>query len=217
LSGGERPGASSEVQGGFRRESSSAIRAKDARGSDVRGRRGGVAARDRLARRATRSRTVVPWQGRSWRDLRHGQAEASAGPTTGGRRITMQGNDVQSNDVWRWRPDAVSSLDPRGGGETLIARQVRRRSCGAKAAVRRDELGGGTHGELPLSVRRLKQEQRDAGPTRDAGLTAGFIHSRRHVRMQSNRLRTNRLRASDAEAKEGLALERMDPGGSRRS
>jgi hypothetical protein len=62
----------------------------------------------------------------------------------------MQGNDVQSNDVWRWRPDAVSSLDPRGGGEALIVRQVGRRSCGAKAAVRRDELGGGTHGELPL-------------------------------------------------------------------
>jgi hypothetical protein len=33
----------------------------------------------------------------------------------------MQGNDVQSNDVWRWRPDAVSSLDPRGGGSTLAA------------------------------------------------------------------------------------------------
>jgi hypothetical protein len=35
--------------------------------------------------------------------------------------------------------------------------------------VRRDELGGGTHGELPLSVWRSKQEQRDAGPTHDAG------------------------------------------------
>jgi hypothetical protein len=64
--------------------------------------------------------------------LRHGKAEASAGPTTGGRRITMQGNDVQSNDVWRWRPDAVSSLDPRGGGEALTARQVGRRSYEAK-------------------------------------------------------------------------------------
>jgi hypothetical protein len=73
------------------------------------------------------------------------------------------------------------------------------------------------HGELPLSVRRSKQEQREAGPTRDAGLTAGFVRSRRHVRMQSNRLRANRLRASDAGAKEGLARERMDPGGSRRS
>jgi hypothetical protein len=57
---------------------------------------------------------------------------------------------VQSDDVWRWRPDAVSSeeprtvssLDSRGGGEALMARQVGRRSCGAKAAVRRDELEG---------------------------------------------------------------------------
>jgi hypothetical protein len=36
----------------------------------------------------------------------------------------------------------VSSLDPRGSGEALMARQVGRRSYGAKAAVRRDELGG---------------------------------------------------------------------------
>jgi hypothetical protein len=36
-----------------------------------------VAARDRLARRATRSRAAVPWQVRSRRDLRCGKAEAS--------------------------------------------------------------------------------------------------------------------------------------------
>jgi hypothetical protein len=35
-----------------------------------------------------------------------------------------------------------AGLDPRGGGEALMARQVGRRSCGAKAAVGRDELGG---------------------------------------------------------------------------
>jgi hypothetical protein len=107
-----------------------------------------VAARDRPARRATRSRTVVPWQGRSRRDLRRGKAEASAGSATGGRRITMQGDDVQSDDVWRWRPDAVSSeephtassLDPRGGGEVPMARQVGRRSYGAKAAHRKCNL-----------------------------------------------------------------------------
>jgi hypothetical protein len=58
--------------------------------------------RDRPIRRATRSRTAVPWQGRPWRDLRHGKAEVSAGLTTGGRRIIMQGDDVQSDDVWRW-------------------------------------------------------------------------------------------------------------------
>jgi hypothetical protein len=39
-------------------------------------------------------------------------------------------------------PRTASSLDPRGSGEALMARQVGRRSCGAKAAVRRDELGG---------------------------------------------------------------------------
>jgi hypothetical protein len=37
VSGGEQPGASSGAQGGFRRVSSSAMRAKDARGSGVRG------------------------------------------------------------------------------------------------------------------------------------------------------------------------------------
>jgi hypothetical protein len=62
-----------------------------------------VAARDRPARRATRSRTAVPRRGRPRRDLRRGQAEVSAGSTTGGRRIIMQGNDVQSDDVWRGR------------------------------------------------------------------------------------------------------------------
>jgi hypothetical protein len=35
-----------------------------------------------------------------------------------------------------------ADLDPRGGGGALMARQVGRRSCGAKAAVGRDELGG---------------------------------------------------------------------------
>jgi hypothetical protein len=41
----------------------------------------------------------------------------------------------------------------------------------------------------------------------DAGLTAGSIHLRRHMRGQGNRLRASRLRAKDAEAKEGLARE----------
>jgi hypothetical protein len=35
-----------------------------------------------------------------------------------------------------------ADLGPCGGGEALMARQVRKRNCGAKAAVRRDELGG---------------------------------------------------------------------------
>jgi hypothetical protein len=102
LSGGERPGVSNDVQGGFRHVSSSAMRAKNARGSGVRGRKRDVADRDRPTRRATRSRTAVPWQGRSRRDLRRGKAEVSAGLTTGGRGIIMQGDDVQGDDVWRW-------------------------------------------------------------------------------------------------------------------
>jgi hypothetical protein len=35
-----------------------------------------------------------------------------------------------------------AGLDSRGGGGALMARQVRRRSCEAKAAVGRDELEG---------------------------------------------------------------------------
>jgi hypothetical protein len=35
-----------------------------------------------------------------------------------------------------------ADLDPSGGGEALMAREVGRRSCGAKAAVGRDELRG---------------------------------------------------------------------------
>jgi hypothetical protein len=46
---------------------------------------------------------------------------------------------------------------------------------------------------------------------------ADSARSRRHVRMQGNRLRASRLRARDAGAKEGLAHEQVDPGGSRRS
>jgi hypothetical protein len=33
-------------------------------------------------------------------------------------------------------------LDPSGGGEAVMARQVGRRNCGAKAAVGRDKLRG---------------------------------------------------------------------------
>jgi hypothetical protein len=153
-----------------------------------------MAARDRLARRATRSHTAVPWQRRSRRDLQRGKADASAGPATGGRRITMQGNDVQSDGVQhmavfplgklRSRPSwcaggsrlmdikgrrgegngrspaalrtargefgggqVRADLDPRGGGEALMARQVGRRSGEMKAAViarriRKEQLRG---------------------------------------------------------------------------
>jgi hypothetical protein len=55
-----------------------------------------VVARDRLARRATRSRTAVPWQGRPRRDLRCGNAEANASPAVG---RAVQGDNVQDNGV----------------------------------------------------------------------------------------------------------------------
>jgi hypothetical protein len=76
-----------------------------------------MAARDRLARRATRSRTVVTWRGWPRRDLRRGKAEASASPAVGG---AMQSDDVQG--------DAATEL---------VYRKV---ACGAGgAAVRRFE------------------------------------------------------------------------------
>jgi hypothetical protein len=154
-----------------------------------------VAARDRLARRATRSRTAVPWLGRPRRDLRRGKAEASAGPATGGRRITMQGDDVHSDDGWRWRsvavssekPRTASSLDPSGSGEALMARQVGRRNCGAKAAVRRDELEGAS---MQPNTAVLQGATRVCWPC---------------------------FSGTHACAKEGLAREQLDPGGSRRS
>jgi hypothetical protein len=107
----------------------------------------------------------------------------------------MQDDDVQSDNVWRWRPDAMSSeephtassLDPRGGGEAFMARQVGRRSCGAKAAVRRDELGGAS---MQPNTAVLQRATRVCRPC--------FSGTR-------------------AWAKEGLAHEQMDPGGSRRS
>jgi pentatricopeptide repeat protein len=47
-------------------------------------------------------------------------------------------------------------------------RRARRRRGEAKAATECDELGGATHGELPSSIRRSRQEQRSADLTRNA-------------------------------------------------
>jgi hypothetical protein len=80
--------------------------------------------------------------------------------------------------------------------------RIGRRSCGAKATAGRDELGGATHGELPPPMLKSKQEQRDAGPTCNAGLTADSIRFHRRVRMQGNRPRTCRLGAVDVGAKQ---------------
>jgi hypothetical protein len=67
-------------------------------------------------------------------------------------------------------------------------------------------------------MRRLKQEQRDAGQTRDAGLTAGSICFRRLVRKQSNRPRACQLGAVGAGAEQkrrtGGAIKRGNPTGS---
>jgi hypothetical protein len=62
-----------------------------------------MAARDRLARRATRSRTAVTWQGRPRRDLRRGKAEASASPAVGGamQNVDVQGGDAATELVYR--------------------------------------------------------------------------------------------------------------------
>jgi hypothetical protein len=58
-----------------------------------------VTARGRPARRAARPSTAVAWRGQPRRDLRRGKAEASAGPATRGKVVTVQGNDVQRDDV----------------------------------------------------------------------------------------------------------------------
>jgi L-fucose isomerase-like protein len=58
-----------------------------------------MTARGRPARRAARPSTAVAWRGRPWRDLRCGKAEASAGLATRGKGVTVQGNDVQRDDV----------------------------------------------------------------------------------------------------------------------
>jgi hypothetical protein len=48
------------------------------------------------------------------------------------------GHDELGGDAVQ--PGTVSSLDPRGGREALMARQVGRRSCGAEAAHRKCNL-----------------------------------------------------------------------------
>jgi hypothetical protein len=62
--------------------------------------------------------------------------------------------------------------------------------------------GAARHDELPPPMRRLRQEQRDAGLTCDAGLMAGSIPFRRRVRMQGNRPRACRLGAVGAGAEQ---------------
>jgi hypothetical protein len=77
--------------------------------------------------------------------------------------------------------------------------------------------GAARHDELPPPMRRSRQEQRDAGPTRDTGLTAGSVRFRRRVCMQGNRPRACRLGAVGAGAEQkrrtGDAIRRGDPAG----
>jgi hypothetical protein len=85
----------------------------------------------------------------------------------------------------------------------------------------RADLGprGGRGGECSAAkrMRRLRQEQRDASPARDAGLTAGSVRFRRRVRMQGNQPRACRLGAVDVGAEQkrrtGDATKRGDPAG----
>jgi hypothetical protein len=78
--------------------------------------------------------------------------------------------------------------------------------------------GEARHDELPPLMRRSRQEQRDAGPTRDAGLTAGPIRFRRCVRVQDNRPRACRLGAvgvgAEQKRRTGDVIRRGGPAGS---
>jgi hypothetical protein len=77
--------------------------------------------------------------------------------------------------------------------------------------------GAARLGELPPSMQRSKQEQRDADPTCNAGLTAGSARFRRHVRIQGNGSRASKLRASGVRAVQeqcaGDETGRGDPAG----
>jgi hypothetical protein len=77
--------------------------------------------------------------------------------------------------------------------------------------------GAARHDELPPPMQRSKQEQRDAGSTRDAGLTANSVRFRRRVRMQGNRPRACRLGAIGVGAEQkrctGDATKCGDPAG----
>jgi hypothetical protein len=81
-----------------------------------------------------------------------------------------------------------------------------------------NELGGATHGDLPPPMQRSKQEQCDAGPTRDAGLTADPVCFRNRVRMQGNRPCACRLGAvgvgAEQKRRTGDAIRRSGPAGS---
>jgi hypothetical protein len=80
-----------------------------------------------------------------------------------------------------------ADLDPRGGEEAFMAWQVGRRNCGEKATVRRDELGGASM-------------QPNTAVLQGATWVCWPCFS-----------------GTRACAKEGLAREQLDPGGSRRS
>jgi hypothetical protein len=78
--------------------------------------------------------------------------------------------------------------------------------------------GAARHDKLPSPMQRLKQEQRDTGSTRDAGLTVDSVHFYRHVRMQGNQPRACRLGAvgvgAEQKRRTGDATKRGDSAGS---
>jgi hypothetical protein len=77
----------------------------------------------------------------------------------GGKRLTPDAED----GPWPRRVDANSLAR-----EMHEERRVGRKGGEAEVATGRNELGGATHDELPLSVRRSRQEQRSAGLTHSA-------------------------------------------------
>jgi hypothetical protein len=122
----------------------------------------------------------------------------------------MVSPEEQRSRVWATL-GVIRQMQRTGGGREgwmrtrSLARCTRSRRAGRKGGEAEvvagcNELGGATHGELPLSVRRSKQEQCDTGLTCDAGLTADSIHFRRRMRKQGNRPRACRLGADGVEA-----------------
>jgi hypothetical protein len=121
----------------------------------------------------------------------------------------------------RHTPDAEDGRWPRRVDANSFAREMHeerraeKKGGEAEVATGCSEFGGATHGELPLSMRRSKQEQRDAGLTHDAGLMADSIRFRRRVWKQDNRPRVCRLGTVGVRAEQkrrtGDAIRRGDP------
>jgi hypothetical protein len=76
-----------------------------------------------------------PNAGRPWRRSVLGKVACEWGKRNRGKLSTRKSSRALARQL-------RVGLGPRGGRGAVMARQVRRRSCEAKAAVGRDELGG---------------------------------------------------------------------------